>query len=381
MRRLGAIRSWTTWGLVIILLVLAGIWLGGGDGAVSSALSRDSRGWLATQRYLAGRGTQVDLRDQPLTAEIGTGVLVLAFPWQQMLADGELEALGGFLRRGGTVLLAYSGEIGRFREEQVFEALQLLTTEIRSAPPLAPLPWWRYHNETWSLEPAEGCCGGAPPARPGGPVVALGALRGAPESPPAARVFYRAPSGLPLVFDCPLHRGRVIALPADLLANAWLGKAGNADLLESLRGGLTGGWSFDEYHHGLVTVDPAAAESGARFAWDLFIVHLALIYLLGLAALGRRFGPAWREAPVASGSASSFLRGLGALHRKMAHHREAAQLLIERARSYFPGLALDATVERRAAEVDDDLDLVELARDVARAQHNAARRITLDGET
>ncbi len=351
-------RSWPIWGLAIALVVLAGIWLGGGEGAVSSALSRDARGWLATQRYLAGRGTAVELRDRPLTAEIGSQVLVLAFPWQQPLAGGELEALGGFLRRGGTVLLAYSGEIGRFQEEKVFDALQLLTIEVRSAPPLAPLPWWRYHNETWNLEPADDTRW---------PDLALGALRGAPEAPPAARVLYRAASGTPLIFDYPLHRGRVVALPADVLANAWLGEAGNADLLESLRDQLAGGWSFDEYHHGLVAIDQAATESSSRFAWDLFIVHLALIYLLGLAALGRRFGPVWREAPVASGSAASFLRGLGALHLKMAHHREAAQLLIERARSYLPGLSLDATFERRAAEVDGDQDLVLLAREVTRA--------------
>ena len=157
-------------------------------------------------------------------------------------------------------------------------------------------------------------------------------------------------------------------LPADLLANAWLGEAGNVDLLESLSGWLDGGWSFDEYHHGLVAPEAAAAASSSRFAWDLFVVHLALIYLLGFAAVGRRFGPVWREAPVASGSASSFLRGLGALHRKMAHHREAASLLIERARTYVPGLQLDEELERRAAEVTGDRQLVALARDVARAQ-------------
>ncbi len=355
-------RSWI-WGGAVCLVVLAAAMLGGGEGAVSSAMARDARGWLAAQRYLAARGTGIELHDQPLTAEIGTQVLVLAFPWQQALADGEVEALGSFLRRGGTVLMAYSGEIGRFREERILEALQLVTIEVRSAPPLAPLSWWRYHNTSWDLEPAEGW--------QEWPALVVSALRGAPEAPVEARVLYRAPSGTPLIFDYPLHRGRVVVLPADVLANARLGEAGNVDFLESLRGWLDGGWSFDEYHHGLMVAAAAAGESKQRFAWDLFIAHLGLIYLLGLAALGRRFGPVWREAPVASGSAATFLRGLGALHLKMAHHRDAAQLLIERARSYSPGLSLDAESERRAAEVTGDRDLVALAREVTRAQRRA----------
>ncbi len=357
-------RRWLFWGLVISLVVAAGLWLAGGGGAVSSALSRGASGWLAAQRYLAGRGTPVHLRDRPLSGAIEPGILVLAFPWQQAIDDGELEALGGFLRRGGTVLLAYSGEIGRFREERVFEALQLIETEVRLAPPLAPAAWWRYHSASWTVAPAAGW--------QGWPTLAVGALRGAPEAPRGARVLYRLESGVPLIFEYPLHHGRVVALPAGVLANAWLGEAGNADFLESLRSWLGGAWSFDEYHHGLMAA-AAEAESTSRFAWDLFVGHLALIYLLGLAAVARRFGPVWREAPVASGSAASFLRGLGVLHRQMDHHRDAARLLIERARTYFPGLSLDDDALRRAEAVGGDQELVELAREVTRAQRGRHR--------
>ncbi len=359
-------RSWVIWGAAIVLVMLVAALLGGGEGAVSSALARDARGWLAARLYLAERGTAVDLHIRPLSETVSGQVLVLAFPWQQAIAEGEIEALGDFLRRGGTVLAAYTGEIGRFREERVLEALQLLTIEVRSEPPLSPLAWWRYQNQSWSLGPTEDF--------PGWPTLAVSALRGAPEAPPAARVLYRAPSGPPLIFEYPLHNGRVVVLPADVLTNSRIVEAGNVDFLESLRGWLDGGWSFDEYHHGLVSTDVTDGESSSRYAWDLFVAHLGLIYLLGLAALGRRFGPTWREAPVASGSAASFLRGLGSLHRKMGHHRDAAGLLIERARSYFPNLSLDADSERRAAEVAGDQELVALAREVTQAQRIRSTR-------
>lgn len=348
-------RGWG-WIAVIALVAVAAVWLGAEAGAVSSTLSRDSRGWLAARRYLVERGAAVHLRDAPLTMpEPGeAGVMVLAFPWQQAVTAGEIEALGDFLRRGGTVLVAYSGEIGSFREEQVLEALGLVLTETRPAPPLAPWSWWRYHREAWTLEPAG--------TWPRGPVLEVAALRGAPEAPRTARVLYRLGDGPPLIFDYPLHRGRVIALPAAVLSNAWIAAAGNADFLETLRGWLGDAWSFDEYHHGFVGAE-SVRESTSRFAWDLFIVHLVLIYLLGLAALARRFGPAWREAPAAAGSTASFLRNLGVLHDELGHHAEAGRLLVERARAYSPSLTVTA-----AEQAGGSRELVGLARRVSTAQ-------------
>ncbi len=356
-------RDWIV--AVIAMAAVAALWHGAAPGAVSSTLSPDSRGWLAARRYLAERGVDVHLRDAPLTAADDAGLLVLAFPWQQAVTTAEIEALGGFLRGGGTVLLAYSGELGDFREKRILGALGTSLTEVRQAPPLTPLSWWRYHRATWTLEPAE--------TWPGGPLLEIPALRTAAEAPAAARVLYRLADGTPLVFDYPLHRGRVLALPAAVLSNAWIAAAGNADLLESLRGWLGDAWSFDEYHHAFVG-KASARESTSRYAWDLFLGHLALLYLLGPAARARRFGPVWRERPATAGSTASFLRSLGVLHGELGHHGDAARLLVARARAYSPSLSITAAIERRAEQVDDARKLVALAREVARIQRHQQRR-------
>jgi hypothetical protein len=44
----------------------------------------------------------------------------------------------------------------------------------------------------------------------------------------------------------------------------------------------------------------------------------------------------WSDPPVRSGSAATFLRGLGALHQRLGHEREAAVLLVARARELDP---------------------------------------------
>ena len=352
-------RAWP-WLVALLLVLVASLWLGGTTGAVASALSRDADGWLAARRYLEGRGAGVVLHDGPLTALPGGDVLVLTFPWQHRIENGEREALGRFLRRGNTVLLAYSGRFGAAREAQILETLQLEPIAARPRPPLTPGRWWAYQNATWELTATE--------VAPGLPPIRLGALRAAPAAPAGARVLYRRPDGgTPLVFDYPLHGGRVVALPAALLSNARIAAAGNADLLESLLGWNGERWIFDEFHHGLIGAE-ALPETTSRFAWDLFIGHLTLIYILGLAALARRFGPSWQAAPVVQGSTSSFLRDLGTLHHDLDHHRDAARLLLDRARAYEPRLSFDETLSERARQVADARGLVELATDVAKIQ-------------
>jgi hypothetical protein len=187
--------------------------------------------------------------------------------------------------------------------------------------------------------------------------------RALPELGSGARVLYAGPSGEPVVALLPRLGGRVLVLPADALANARLELPGNADLLEALLRNLGRRWAFDEYHHGLVTGEGGSRELGR--AADLLLAHLVLLYLLAALALVRRQGPAWQEAAPLGGSAAAFLRGLGALHHRLGHHREAARLLLRRARELDPGLALPPELERQAAAAGPQ-QLVAIAREVAR---------------
>lgn len=362
--------SRSTWvGIVILVLVVAvGLWMIAQEfGAVSSTLSCDARGWFAARRYLELRGGRVVLRDEPFEFGDDRGVLVLAFPWQRPLARGELEALAGHLRSGGTVVLAYSREIEQFQELQVLDSLRLDPVDVRPRPPLIPWRWWRYQHELWELEPDPAW--EHDPAL-AAPALAVPALRRAPRAPRRALVLYRGgEKEVPLIFTYRLQRGRVVVVPADLFSNAGLPVAGNADLLESLFGWLGSEWSFDEYHHGLSSAESATA-SVSHFAWDLFMIHLALIYLLGLMALARRFGPAWREPPVTVGSTASFLRSLGALHRQLHHHRTAAELLVDRACSLDPHLG---AVAEPGKPIADGPSLVAFARRISRAQRRRTR--------
>lgn len=330
--------------------------------ARSSVLSAHSAGWLAARRYLEERGDSVELAARPLdeTAETTPPpVWVLAFPWQVPLGTGELAAVGTHLQAGGTVVVAYSEPPSRQDERDVLAYLGLERRTVRGPAPLGPLAWWSYQREAWELTPGDGWSEGAR-----APELVMSAIRNVPRAPAGASVLYfRRLSGgdavdedVPLVFTYRRHAGRVAVLPAAVLSNAYLLEAGHADFLESLRLAAGGAWRFDEYHHGLVDAG-LEKETGATFAWDLFMLHLAVFYVLGLLAVARRFGPAWREAAVTAGSTSSFLRNLGALHRRLRHHQAAARLLAVRSRELDPSLP-----ETRPPAVSKDAELVAFGR-------------------
>jgi hypothetical protein len=333
--------------------------------ARGSVLSRSPNGWLAARRYLEARGTRVKLLDGPLEGFAGKGVLVSAFPWQGGLSAGFLADTGDqleeHLRRGGDLVLAYSGQADNPGELVAFQGLGLPLEEARKVV-LNPIRWRRFAREEWDLMPSGG------PSTESGPPVRIWAPRWAPrwegELPKQAQVLLRSPGGHPAAVMLPRYRGRIWLLPADALANARLGNPGNADLLETLRQRLGEDWTFDEYHHGLAARRPVeAAELGRTL--DLILLHLSLLYVVALLTLSRRFGPAWSEPPVVTGSAGSFLLGLGALHNRLGHHAEAARRLLERARELDRNLVLPTGFERRA-ESAGPRDLVQLAREVAR---------------
>ncbi|HEY2294858.1 MAG TPA: DUF4350 domain-containing protein [Thermoanaerobaculia bacterium] len=324
--------------------------------ARGSALSRGPNGWLAARRYLEARGARVRLLDRPLAELQGGGALVLTFPWQRgsVIDVAEMtEPLDQHLLRGGDLLVAYSGTRGNPGEMVALEGLGLFPREERKVT-LNPMRWRRFTHAEWDLRPV---AGGAP--------LHVWAPRYAPKLPKEAKPLYLGPQRQVLLAVLPRGRGRIWILPADAFANARLGEPGNAALLETLRRRLGDRWTFDEYHHGLTAGQGVPETASLGRTLDLVLIHLAVLYLAALWTLSRRFGPAWSEPPAVTGSTGAFLLGLGALHHRLGHHREAARRLLERVRELDRDADLPADLDRRA-ETAGPRELVALAREVAR---------------
>jgi uncharacterized protein DUF4350 len=325
--------------------------------ARGSSLAKGPNGWLAARRYLEARGARVSLLREPLERFRERGVLVSTFPWQQGTASLEpAEALESHLRRGGDLVLAYSGAWGNAGELVTLERLGLPLGEVRKSS-LNPFAWRRFSRREWSLVPAPGLRGALP--------VRVWAPRWVPEAPKEGDVLYRSQHGGAAIVAVRRYHGRIFLLPADAFANARLGEPGNAALLETLRRLLGDRWTFDEYHHGLVAGRGVPETASLGRTLDLILIHLAVLYLVALWVLSRRFGPAWSEPPAVTGTTGSFLLGLGALHHRLGHHREAARRLLERVRELDRDADLPADLDRRA-ETAGPRELLALAREVAR---------------
>lgn len=357
-------RAFLGFALLLLLCVGLGFLFHERGEARGSSLSKGANGWLAARKYLEARGTRVTLLDAPLEAPTGEGVLAVTFPWQQGASVEAAEALENHLRRGGDLVLGYSGLRGNPGETVAMERLGLPLVEVRRVT-LNPVRWRAAAREEWNLRP-EGEAPGASPVR-------VWAPRWAPEIPKKAEALFSSPQGKPTIVLLHRYKGRIVLLPADALANARLGEAGNAGLLETLRVRLGDRWTFDEYHHGLTGARSVETASFGR-ALDLILLHLGGLYLVALWTLSRRFGPAWSEPPTMTGSAGIFLLGLGALHHRLGHHAQAALRLLERVRELDRDLELPEELDRRAAAAGPR-ELVALAREVAR------RRIRRQPET
>jgi hypothetical protein len=347
-----------------------------GGEARGSSLARGANGWLAARRYLAARGARVRLLDRPLEELAPGGVLVETFPWQSGASAEVADAIERHLRRGGDLVLAYSGELQLGGERVAFKGLGLTLRQVRK-PTLVPWRWRGFAHREWDLRPARGTSAMSATVAP----VRVWAPRWAPELPREGTALYRSPLGQPVIALLPRYRGRIVLLPADAFANARLAdpaNPGNADLLETLRRTLGDRWTFDEYHHGLISGAPEESAALGR-TLDLILVHLAVLYLVGVWTLSRRFGPAWNEPPRVTGSAGAFLLGLGALHHRLGHHAAAAGRLLARVRELdrLEGEGdLPAELDRRAATAGPR-ELVALAREVARRRrHGGAETIT-----
>jgi hypothetical protein len=374
----GVTRNRLVLGSALFVLACVGltIFLARPGEARGSVLSRGPNGWLAARKYLEARGAKVKLLDEPLDGFKGRGVLVSSFPWQGGALAEAGEQLEEHLRRGGSVVLAYSGEAGNPGETVAFEGLGLPLAETRKVV-LNPMQWRRFAREEWDLRTAADLKAGES--------VRVWAPRWTPAIPKEARVILRSPRGGPAGAVLKRDEGRLWLVPADAFANSRLANPGNADLLETLRRQLGDDWTFDEYHHGLAGPRPVESAALGR-TLDLILLHLAVLYVVALLTLSRRFGPSWSEPPVVTGSAGSFLLGLGALHNRLGHHAGAAARLLERARELDRNLVLPADLDRRAAGAGPR-ELVELAREVARlragrpALDSRMTQIQTEGET
>jgi hypothetical protein len=324
-----------------------------------SSLARDAGGWLASRAYLQKRGHRAVLSDRPLDRAAEGGALVLAFPMSASFDPAQLSAIKARLLRGETVVFAYSGQQGVAELEIAKELGLTFRKNAHDRPPLNPVRWYAYAAETWKLTPDPELGSVAREA-----VVA--APRQRPEAPPGARILYRGPGGISAVFEVPSGHGRLFVIPADALSNGRLENPGNADLLESLSAALGSTIVFDEYHHGLVAPD-VFEDTGSVRSLDLLLVQLILLYLLAAWALAKRFGPAWREPTPIASSTTTFLQGLGELHRRLGHSGDAALKLIESAETLDPRLAVPAALRTEAAHARPD-DLVKIARGISRLQ-------------
>jgi hypothetical protein len=352
------VRARIAWCAVLVATVaLATAYLArGGPAAAGSAQSRGPLGWAAARAYVQARGTDVTLLDRPLAdAPYGAGVLLLVFPWQQWELSDVGAAVSGQLRAGGDVVFAFSGDtrVGH-DESQAADSLGLTSRLLRDHAPLTPRAWRRHAEEEWALA-LEGTTG----------VVRLRAYARGYDAPAEATVLAREPGGRAAAFAFARHRGRVLVLPAAALANASLSQPAAGDLLETLRAGFDRPWAFAEHPHGLVAPGSPAATASRR-TFDLWLIHLAVVYVLALLALARPFGPVWSDPPPRTGSAAAFLRGLGGLHRRLGHERRAVELLIERSRELDHHL--DARLEASGA------GLLALAQEIAARQRSTARR-------
>ncbi|MEM9555497.1 MAG: hypothetical protein AAGC60_14670 [Acidobacteriota bacterium] len=389
---------WSLGGLaavaVVVLLVLPE------PEAAGSSLSRAPSGWWATRAYLEARGVEVTLRDVPfdhhpaadhgfaadrdfaadraeaerprspeglVEAEpIDADVVAVVFPLQRSLGAGEIDPLAAHLRAGGVLMIGYSGDEPSPSETRLLELVGFGdTVSLRASPPLAPRAWWRHRGERFTLEPTSG--------HDGAPLeVAAFDLAPARGFAPAApgQVFYTVGSPshdapVALVESFEHLGGRVVLLPAALLANDEV--AGSVDLLESLTA-LGARWSFAEHLHGVLRPSVAAASS-TTVAWDLFVLHLLLVYLVLAAMVAVRFGPPWRESLRAHGSTADFLRSLGTLHHRLRHHHDAARRLRERVERLDPRAQLPDLPLPVAGDGDG---LVRFARAIARARRPGA---------
>ncbi len=331
----------------------------------ASSVSRRPGGLLLARRYLESRG----VRCTTFTGHVGrngpgNASLVVAFPATGRLGRAELLRLERWLSGGGTLVVLFDPSFPGFAQKETLEALGVATRPIWRREELNPFRWWKRARTPWRLS--------SPVAQT--PIVLSS----------RARVALKPDAGDMILLEEPKHdavlglartvrRGRLVVLPSEVLSNGRLLEGGNADLLEWLGRRLpsSGFVAFDERIHGLGAPAKRSAE-GTPMA-DALLAQLALIYLLGIVALARRQGPPWPEEAARGSSVGGLLLRLGAVHRRMGHHADAARVMVERAAAFGGWDSVPADL----LEIPPRLDgpgLIRLAQRVARRQAHDRRK-------
>jgi hypothetical protein len=244
-------------------------------------------------------------------------------------------------------------------EQRLLDALGAEWRAFEETPSLEPVRWWRHRRITRTWEPGADAPWDQPLAA--GPVEAAA-------SPPrgaGATVLAIDHDGQPGVSVFRVGRGEVWLLPSRVFANAYLGEPGNAALALALCSRIGQGpvW-FDEYHHGLVAPGAGSGEP-VRASFDAVLLHLGVLWALAVVAVAWRFGPPWPAPVTVADAHRAYLLGLGALHHRLGHDRDAARALVRRVAAYDPLLVSPDRLEA-ALERAETCQLDELARELSR---------------
>jgi len=344
------------------LAVALGLLAGGAPEEASSA-ARSGRGLLLARRYLERTGTPcLTLTGDRTPGRAGAGSVIEAFPAVRGRSPAWLRDLRRWVRRGGVLLLAYDATAPAGpAEAAVLDAFAVDTRPLPGISTLHPVRWWREARTPARLR-GEGF---------GRPVLVSRPRRALVPAPDDATLLTAEDGGAVLAVARAVGRGLLVVVPSEALANQRLLEGGNAELLEALRARLAAPVAFDEAIHGLGP-PPAGDRTGTPMA-DALLAQLALIYALAVAALAWRPGPPWPEPRPAGTSAAALLVRLGAVHRRLGHHRDAARAAVERA-AELAGREPPVELLEAARRCRGDRELVEVARRVAAWQGEARRR-------
>ena len=297
-------------GLVLFLLV---VWTRPPVGAAGSVLSQGPSGWYSVERALESVEVPVEHIDRRLDdlwdeepERQGDGVLLVTFPVQGLSEDLPRN-LKDHMRRGGTAVIGYTGELLSLVEDVVLIDLGITFEERFGLGPAGPLEWRRAKGADHPLRVPDNATAFELENEP-----IIGSL---PRGPSQALLddnrftaWLEDEEGRPVVVSNERWGGRLIVMPTQLFSNARMVHSGNVEFLAWMSETLEGPWAFDEYRHGLLSPD-AVVNAPERRVFDAVFVQLLLIYLLAVLALVWPFAPPWPKMPVSRARTATFWSG------------------------------------------------------------------------